>query len=98
MVNRIELILYSVGNEKQQNHHAVLEDKLADATKKLNEVTYQLQILESRHHQKLNEVTNQLQILEKSKKRLSVSLTDKENKRPKCKLFYSATKKAKTSD
>ena len=72
-----EVVPYSVGNKKQQNpiivsalnHHTVLEDKLGDTTKKLNEVT------------------NQLQILEKSQKRLSVSLIDKENKRPKRKAW-----------
>ena len=49
-----ELIPYSVENKKQQNpvivsalkRHATLEDKLANTTKKLKEVTNQLQVLE----------------------------------------------------
>ena len=64
-------------NKKQENpviasalkRHAVLEDKIADATKKLKDVT------------------NQLQVLEKSQMRLSETLLDNGNKKPKRKAW-----------
>jgi len=68
-----EIIPYSVVDKKQESPvivlalkcHAALEDKITDTTKKLKDVT------------------NQLQVLKKSQKRLSETLLDSGNKKPK---------------